>query len=180
MVEAAFVGLTFFTLFCLLVEGSALLRDYLGVNNVTKTAGRTATVNGNEVYADYYVLRTIRKEAAAIGIDDLQRVVVYKATALGNPPTEACKTASVAGVCNGYTRADLLRPQTDFACRSATALDGFWCPSTRKVAKSGTNGPPDYIGIWVRYTHDMITGLFKGRSTLTDHVVIRLEPRQLT
>ena len=180
MVEAAIVGLTFFTIICVLIEGSALLRDYLGVNNVTKTAARTATVNGNEGYADYYILRTIRKEAAAIGIDDLQRVVVYKANGLGNPPSDSCKNGSSSSSCNVYSKADLLRPQTDFGCKVANTLDTPWCPSGRKVAKSGTLGPPDYIGIWVKYTHDMMTGLFKGQSTLTDYVVIRLEPRQLT
>ena len=147
IVEAAIVTLAFFTMIAILFEGSGLVRDSLGVSNATKTAARTATVNGDEVYADYYILRTIRKEASAIGIDDLQRVVVYRADGFGNPPTPTCKDGTAyagapstrAGACNVYTRADLVRPQTDFACKNASALDGPWCPTFRKVAESGSD-----------------------------------------
>ena len=188
IVEAAIVTLAFFTMIAILFEGSGLVRDSLGVSNATKTAARTATVNGDEVYADYYILRTIRKEASAIGIDDLQRVVVYRADGFGNPPTPTCKDGTAyagapstrAGACNVYTRADLVRPQTDFACKNASALDGPWCPTFRKVAESGPSGPPDYIGVYIKYTHDLITGLFRGQSTITDFVVIRMEPRKLS
>jgi hypothetical protein len=180
VVEAAFVSLAFFMIIAMILEGSNLLRDSLGVANVVRTAARTATVNGDEVYADYYILQTIKKEASAIGIDDIKRIVVYEANGFGNPPTDACKnTGAVSGVCNVYTRNDLFRPQTDFACKTAGALDQPWCPNTRKVAESGPSGPPDYIGVYVKYTHDLITGLFKGQSTITDFVVIRMEPRKL-
>jgi hypothetical protein len=181
VVEAAFVSLAFFMLIAMIFEGSNLIRDSLGVANVVRTAARTATVNGDEVYADYYILQTIRKEAAAIGVDDIKRIVIYEANGFGNPPTDTCKnSASVSGVCNVYVKADLYRPQTDFACKAAGTLDQPWCPNTRKVAESGSAGPPDYIGVYVRYTHDLITGLFKGQSTITDFVVIRMEPRKLS
>jgi len=188
IIEAAIVSLAFFTIIAILFEGSGLVRDSLGVGNAVRTAARTATVNGEEVYADYYILRTIRREASAIGIDDLQRVVVYRADGFGNPPTTTCKNGTAfagapttrVGACNVYTRADLTRPQTDFACKSPSALDGPWCPTDRKVAESGPSGPPDYIGVYIKYTHDLITGLFKGQSTITDFVVIRMEPRKLS
>jgi TadE-like protein len=188
VVEAAIVTLAFFTLIAVLFEGSSLIRDSLGVSNAVRTASRTATVNGDEVYADYYTLRTLRKESSAIGIDDIQRIVVYRADGFGNPPTDSCKagTSSIGtgaarvGACNVYTKADLFRPQTDFACRTAGALDTPWCPNVRKVAESGTAGPPDYIGVYLKYTHDLITGLFKGQRTLTDFVVVRMEPRKLS
>ena len=38
------------------------------------------------------------------------------------------------------------------------------------------NGPPDSIGIYLKATHKMITGLFGSTKTLTDHTVFRLEP----
>jgi Flp pilus assembly protein TadG len=143
IIEAAIVTLAFFTILAIMFEGSGLVRDSLGVSHAAKTAARTATVNGEEVYADYYILRTIRKEASAIGIDDLQRVVVYRADGFGNPPTTTCKNGTAyagaagtrAGACNVYTRADLSRPQTDFACKSPSALDGPWCPTDRKVSE---------------------------------------------
>jgi hypothetical protein len=87
---------------------------------------------------------------------------------------------SVEGLCNVYTRADLARPQTDFACLNDGKLDEPWCPNKRKVAETGTGGPPDYLGVYVKYTHDLMTGLFKGQSTITDYVVVRMEPRKLS
>ncbi len=179
--EAAFVSLSFFLLIAIIFEGTGLIRDTLGVSNLVRTAVRTATVNGNEVYADYYILQTIRKEATSIGVDDLKLIVVYEATSAGGLPTPTCAGGSGSlGVCNVYTKGDLVRAQTEFACKTASKLDSWWCPNTRKVAESGVNGPPDYIGVYVKYTHDLITGLFKGQSTITDHVVIRMEPRQLS
>jgi len=182
IVEGAFVSLSFFVIICILFEGTALIRDSLGVANLARTAARTATVNGDEVYADYYILRTVKKEATAIGVDDLKLVVVYEASGFGNPPSATCKAGTAVstgtGQCNVYTRSDLFRPQTDFACKTG-GPDVPWCPNTRKVAESGSAGPPDYLGIYIKYTHDLITGLFKGQSTITDFVVIRMEPRKL-
>ena len=154
-----------------------------------RTAARTATVNGDEVYADYYILRTIRKEASAIGIDDLQRVVVYRADGFGNPPTTTCKNGTAYAGARGHPCRRLQRLHTrptwpgrrpTSPCKNASQLDGPWCPTDRKVAESGPSGPPDYIGVYIKYTHDLITGLFKGQSTITDFVVIRMEPRKLS
>ena len=188
VIEAAIVTLAFFTLLTVMFEGSGLVRDSLGVANVVRSAARTATVNGDDVYSDFYLLRTVRKEADAIGVDDLQRVVVYRADGFGNPPTPTCAAGAASigapstrvGACNVYTKADLARPQTDFACKNLNQLDTPWCPNVRKVAESGAAGPPDYIGVYVKYTHDRISGLFKGQSTITDFVVIRMEPRKLS
>jgi hypothetical protein len=187
VVEAAFVSLAFFTIIAVCIEGSSLIRDTLGVANMARAAARTATVNGDDVLSDYYVLQTIRKEGNSIGLDDLRLVVVYRANGFGNPPPDTCKAGSsknntyspdVAG-CNVYTRTDVFRPQSDFACKTAGTLDKPWCPSTRHVAESGSGGPPDYIGVYIKYRHDVVTGLFKGSSTtLTDFVVVRMEPRK--
>jgi len=182
VVEAAFVSLSFFTIIAILFEGSGLIRDSLGVANMVRTGARTATVNGDDVLSDYYVLQTIKKEGNSVGLDDLRLVVVYEANGFGNPPTDPCKagTAQTTGAnqCNVYTRSDLFRPQSDFACKTPGLLDSPWCPNTRKVAESGANGPPDYVGVYVKYTHDLVTGLFKGQSTITDFVVVRMEPRK--
>jgi hypothetical protein len=181
VVEAAFVSLAFFTLIAIVFEGSGLIRDSLGVANMVRAGARTATVNGDDPLADYYLLQTIKKEGTSVGLDDLRLVVVYEANGFGNAPSATCKAGTAVttgtGECNVYTRADLSRPQSDFACKNATLLDGPWCPTDRKVAETGTDGPPDYVGVYVKYTHDLVTGLFRGSSTITDFVVVRMEPR---
>jgi len=184
VVEAAFVSLAFFTLIAIILEGSGLIRDSLGVANMVRTGARTATVNGDDPLSDYYVLQTIRKEGSSVGLDDLRLVVVYEANGFGNPPSDTCKGGAPVGTgtgeCNVYTPSDLSRPLTDFGCKtpSSLSLDNAWCPADRKVAETGTNGPPDYVGVYVKYTHDLVTGLFKGTSTMTDFVVVRMEPRK--
>jgi hypothetical protein len=43
--------------------------------------------------------------------------------------------------------------------------------------QSGTGGPPDYLGVWIRVRHDFVTDFFGGSLTITDNAVMRLEPQ---
>ena len=78
-----------------------------------------------------------------------------------------------------YTTADFDADVDDFDC-SGTSPDRFWCPTSRKVAVGGPNGPPDYIGVWIQVKYDFITGLFPGGGmTFDDTTIMRLEPRAI-
>ena len=73
-----------------------------------------------------------------------------------------------------YVAGDFNRPKTDFGCKPTNNLDRFWCPTNREVRASG---PPDYVGVYVEARHDFITGLFGPGMTLTDEIIMRIEPQ---
>ena len=62
-----------------------------------------------------------------------------------------------------------------------TKDDAFWCPTSRKTALLSTNGngPPDYVGVYVKAVHKNIFGLFGPSFTFTSDTVIKIEPRTL-
>jgi Flp pilus assembly protein TadG len=162
----------------------------LTVRHMSLSGARSASSQGAEVYADYNMLQAVRKNAADLKNSDITMVVIYRATGPNDRVPAACKSASVVNSsstrgCNRYVGSDLARPQTDFGCVNASSqpvqVDRYWCPTTRKVALSGTNGPPDYVGVYVEAKQNSLTRMFgKTTYTFTSDTVIRIEPRTLT
>jgi hypothetical protein len=150
------------------------------VSNTTRASARVASAGGNDSDADYSVIQALSRESSAMRASDIQRMVVFKASGPGDKVPASCAAGNpVAGVCNVYTTADFNRPPSDWGCKSPTSLDGWWCPTSRKVAITVTNGgPPDYVGVWITANHQFITGLFGPNLTFTDQTVMRVEPRR--
>jgi Flp pilus assembly protein TadG len=180
MVEGAIVMLPFFTMILGLLEGSLLLGDSLATAHTAKAGARTASALGTDNLTDYQVLVTIAREGRALRRSDINFIVIYDATEYGAEPSATCRAGTgVAGVCNVYVAADLNRPSSQFGCQSATALDGFWCPATRKTALTvESGGPPDFVGVWVSTTHHMVSGLVGTERVLEERSVLRIEPRR--
>lgn len=172
--------LPFFTLILGLLEGSLLLGDSLATAHSAKAGTRTASALGTDPLTDYQVLAAIGREGRALRRGDIELIVIYEATSYGAEPSNTCKSGiAVAGTCNVYVASDLDRPSNQFGCLSATALDGYWCPNTRKTALTAENGgPPDFVGVWIRTHHRMVSGLVGKDRTLTERSVLRIEPRR--
>ena len=51
---------------------------------------------------------------------------------------------------------------------ATVALDGETWTAASYDERVTIDIPPDYIGVYIKYTHDLITGLFRGQSTITD------------
>jgi hypothetical protein len=184
LVEAAFVTTLFFLFLFGAIEGGYGLHERLSVANMALVGARSASGNGADVLADYLVLRSVKGGSGGVASTQVTTIVVYKATTPAATVPTACKTASVAGVCNRYTGADLAKASTEFGCVGppgpVTKIDSFWCPTARKIALSGVNGPPDYIGVYVKATHRNLTGVLGTGLTFTSDTIMRIEPRTLT
>jgi hypothetical protein len=184
VLEAAFVTPLVFLLIFGVIEGGYGLHEKLSVDNMSLVGARSASGNGSDVQADRLVLLSIGKGAGGVASSQLTSIVVYKATGPGSVVPTACKTASVAAVCNHYTGADLAKAGTEFGCIGppgpVTKIDSFWCPTVRKTALGGTNGPPDYVGVYVRASHRNLTGVLGLGLTFSADTVLRIEPRTLT
>ncbi|MEL7208022.1 MAG: TadE family protein [Actinomycetota bacterium] len=189
MVEAAFITPVFMVLVFGLLEFGLVVRDNLTVAAMTRDTARGASAFGNEQYADFKAIRLTGQAARALPIELLEKIVIFDAGSvdgtLSDPshPAAPCKTSStgITNVCNVYTIDDLTKPQASFGCDPATGEDRHWCPMAlngqdgREVSQSG---PPDYVGVWVKVRHPFLTGLFGDDLTITDEVVMRIEPRE--
>lgn len=176
LVEAAFITpVLFFLLFSILEFGMAF-RDYLAVANTTRDGARAASVYGNDSSADFDILQTIADSSNVINRNDIQRIVVYKATGPNTVVPTSCANGTPSSTCNVYGANALDLAESEFGCRADRNLDRYWCPTTRKNAVTGTNGPPDYIGVWIKVNHTWVTGLFGRGLTFTDSTVMRIEP----
>lgn len=176
VLEAAFVTPVFFTLIFGIVEMGLTMNDYLATANTVRAGSRVASASGDDVYADYGIIQAVDRESSALPRSSITRIVVYKATGLGQLPTATCQAGTaVTGVCNVYTAAAFDAAKSSFGCVASENLDKYWCPTTRKVTLTGTG--PDYVGVWMTVRHQTLTRMFVTVQTLTDQSVIQLEPR---
>ena len=161
------------------LEFSYTFFDRLAVKNTSLASARRASSEGYNLIADWNILQTAKKESAGLGTDDVSLVIVYKASSYTASVPAACKTASVTNSCNRYTGADFAKAQSYFGC-AATDLDRYWCPTSRKSALLGTNGPPDYIGVYVEGVHHKLTPLLGSTMIFKTDTVMRIEPTKLS
>ena len=165
-----------------IVEIGLQLATSHAVTGAVKAGSRTASTAVSDVEADHTILQSVSRELAGLprGKGQIVRIVVYRSTSSGQAPTSGCRAGTPAtGVCNVYTAADLARPATDFGCYTGTPVvspDRYWCPTTRKSALTGPDGPPDYIGIYIQVNHQRVSGVVGSDTTLSDFAVNRLEP----
>ena len=176
VVEAAFITPVFFALIIGIFEAGLYMKDYLAVSNAVRAGARSASAAGANGQADMYTLIDVSNESSALSGDQLEYIVIYKATGPGAGPTDVggptggCKSGiPVAGLCNVYRKADILKARaqvTEEAAQAAAAKAGvsrtldqnkiwfgclvagananqspdrFWCPGARKDARSDNN-----------------------------------------
>jgi TadE-like protein len=189
LVEAAIVAPLVFLLIYGVMETGWAFFGKLTVNDMSVVGARSGSGEANDVLADYSVLQAVKNAATGIGTNAVTMVVVYRATGPNDRVPTACKTASVTNTtstrgCNRYTASNLSLASDQFGCVGppgpALKIDRYWCPTTRKTALQGANGPPDYIGVYVEAQHHNLTGIIGDSFTFTTDTVIRIEPRTLT
>jgi len=174
LVEAAIITPVVLLLIMGMIEFGLLFRDYLTVANTTRSGARVGSAAGSDSGADYDILQSVRGASSALDDDTIEQIIIFKATSPTGGVPEACKTTTVADVCNRYTTSDLTRPENQFGCGS-TAPDRFWCPAGRVDRQSG---PPDWVGVYVKVRHHYVTGMFGSTRMIEDTTIMRLEPKR--
>ena len=188
LVEAALVTPVFFLLIFGIFEFGLLYRNSLTTDNAAHQGGRAASVGGNRPGADYLLLRAVEHGILTMGLENLDYVIVFRASGPNDTVPAACLTASqtmVSGnpsvpACNRYVAADFALEIDDsngddtgnFRC-SSTAVDKYWCPVDRET---NISVGVEYVGVHIQTTHQFITGLFGGSKPLTETRILRLEP----
>ena len=129
MVEASIILPVFFLLVFGFFEYGILFKEALTVDEISRSAARSATAAGNDGDADYRALQSIVKAASALDNGQLQRIVIYHATspgdlltATGNADYASCRAGTpVTSVCNVYGPSDLTRAAADFGSAAPAA-----------------------------------------------------------
>lgn len=178
LVEMALVAPLFFGIIFFIFELGLLFRDSLTTDNASRVAARAASSQGRNPDADFFVLQAAAHGLSAIGLENLEYVVVFKASGPGDTLPPGCRTSSQQDLCNHYKPADIFASLDtvdgsdagNFRCGS---LDSGWCPATRETQASVG---PDYIGVHIETRHRYVTDFFSGPTELGSTTVMRIEP----
>lgn len=150
------------------------------IEGSVSTAARVGSAAGATESADVTTLLALKAALPADALANADRVVIFRPTnADGDIPATCIKPPgslnqvgvnSGAGRCNTYTGATLRGITSGATLGSA---DDFWLPTSRNDSLAD---PPDLLGVWVRTTHEAITGTFFDDFTITRQSIYRLQP----
>ena len=186
LVEAAFVTPVFLFVVLGILESGLLFRTYMAVGSSTQDGARTASILGDDTYADWEIIQDVQKSMSVVPQGQINNLVVFKAAGPSAVVPAACASSSsgtTSANCNTYVPSrDWNLPaarKVDYNCTSPGFSAGY-CPTTRKTALAGANSPPDYIGIYISVNHKYVTKLFGTTKALSATTITRLEPQSLT
>jgi hypothetical protein len=188
LVETAIVAPLFFFVIFGLMDASYAFFNRETVDNMSVVGARAGSAQANDPLTDNRILQAV-KNGWSGDTDDIDLVVVYRATGPDDRVPTQCLTASVTNTsiargCNRYVGSDLLLDSNQFGCVGppgpTVKIDRFWCPTSRKTAVQGRNGPPDYVGVYIKASGQTLIGLIGDLFNLESETVIRIEPRTLT
>lgn len=191
-VEAALVLPLLVLLVFGIIEFSFLLRDYAGVSSLVRTGARIASTGADDgpgscetgagvppcTPASTPALAqeaadAIQRSGSATNPDEIQYILVYKANVQGFPGADGNTTmpadCSATANCVKFT----WRPTLN----SFKYASGAWNSATISACFPGsTTYPMDRVGIYLKATHPMITGLFGTSINMSDRAVMDFEP----
>ena len=193
MVELAIVAPLLVMLAMGIFEFGVAYRTDLSVGNAGRSGARIGSNAATNELADHALLSGVGSAMSDLDLAKVNMVVVYRADDPDGDVPAGCTSASAlsaggsnADNCNTYDPGDLqdvvngpVGSQSSFDDPSCAGdKDAMWCPSTERHNSQGDPGGPDYLGVYLSYDHDLVTGLFGATITITDHTVMRLEPEE--
>ncbi len=191
-VEAALVLPILVILVFGIVEFGFLLRDYAGVSSLVRSGARIASTGADHGPATcetgpsapvctptsspalaQEAADAIQRSGSATNPDQIDYILVYKSNDKGFPgatgnttmPTNCASTAN----CVMFTWRDSLD--------SFKYTSGTWDSKTISACFPGNAvNPMDRVGIFLKATHPMMTGLFGTKISISDRAVMDFEP----
>lgn len=194
MAEAALVSPVFIFLIFAVFEFGLAYRDTLTVGDAITDAARVGAIQGPDVTpagetADYSIVNALRDGLAGLKPAQLQSIVVFKAadatvgSAISQVPS-SCKSgpSSTTLKCNFYRPTDAYVAVQDgdvdyFKCLLAGDPACGWNPTAR--VDGPTTADVEFLGVYLRYKHNYVTGFFGKSFTIERASIMRLEPGEL-
>jgi hypothetical protein len=165
-VETAVLGTLLVLLFFGALEMGMLMRSRAHITDATREGTRTAAALPRFDGFEQNALAAIR---GVLSTDDLDFVTIYKADPATGRPTAGQPFENCVIDCFMYEHQGglgLVQLATD-----------EWSFADQQACGGLTD--TDWVGVYVRSHHTWLTGLLPGSKSLTDHVVMRLEPLEL-
>jgi Flp pilus assembly protein TadG len=174
-------------------EFGMLFRQQIDLADAVQAAARVGSHAGKSRSADQLALSSLALSLPNLRNSAVTRVLIFKSTSTDGTISSTCKSTATSGggagvssvtlgYCNVYSWAQVQGApagtgftSTAGTC-SATALDRFWCPTTRADSIIAPGGP-DQLGIQVELTYTYITKVLGGGTTrsLTERATFRIE-----
>ncbi len=155
--------------------------DFVATSDAVRSAGRSASVLGDNAMADHDVLQDIGEDLeGAIGVD-VERVVIWLADGPNDTMPLTCSVAlpgaGTTDACNVYGPQHFDDDEDQFGCVATvdapTPPDRFWCPTDRVTSIEAGS---DYLGIQIDAVRPYVTGLFGASTDFSASTIVRLEP----
>jgi hypothetical protein len=163
-VEAALMTPLLLFLLLGIIEFSLLLKDDLSVASSVRAGARTASAEPRTAGFTDDAAAQMTRAVSSLDNDGLTagELWVYHAGDSGDPP-DACSIECVRYRWNG----------TKYVYASGT-----WDPMSIDACPIDPEHPdgPDAVGVYLRYRHGFLTGLFGGGLTISDTSVLNFEP----
>lgn len=178
LIEMALVALLLIALLAGAFDFGMAWRAGLGVNEAARAGARVGSSVGPDVGADKSIITGMQSTLAASDLlDDVQRVVIYRAQSADGAVPPQCKTG-IANNCNVYTGAQFRQIDQSTAVDQNGCLaigSKGYCPKSRDNVQVSAH----YIGIWVRVRYDFQFGFAGTGVDLERTTIMRLEPKDL-
>lgn len=166
LVEAAMVTPLLVLLVFGIIEFGLLFKDTSSVAAAAASGARTAATQARTNGYQDNVAAAVTGALSSVGATP-QELVVYRVEKNGLNQPVNWSSAQITG-CS--------------TCYKFTWSGGQWVPSGGSgwaAAAQQACGPvatTDYVGVWIKARHDMLTGMFGSARTITEKTVMRLEP----
>jgi Flp pilus assembly protein TadG len=195
LVEFAFISMILLVLVAGAIDYGLAWRSAVVATEAGRAGARTGAAMAVSPRADYEALSGVRASLAAGGrLDDVDRVVLFRATSANGAPPASCIAQTPSGsecvVLNqaqldnispsnfNYTlAADPWLPATGTGCMTSNRMlaTTTWCPSSR----NNTLHNAQYLGIYIRLKTDNLFPILGAQQTIERTAVMRLEPTPL-
>ena len=191
LVEAGLMSPVLLFFFLAVIEYGYATGAYLGLSSATADASRSAAVLGNATDADWEIIQAVKTSTRVYDAGGLRKLVVFKAANAAStvppgcaPQADTSQNSNVVGAqCNGYSLTDFAAPVSQKAfydCQGVNQRSNGYCPRNRSVAFLPNPPGPDFIGVYLRYDHSYITGLFGDELTIEQTIITRVEPQEVS
>jgi hypothetical protein len=148
-----------------IIEFGMAFKDSLTVASATRTGARTASALPRSASFHTATVDAVREAVEALPDGAVEELWIYKA---GNDGLPVGRTDFSSG-CSSCTQWNW----DDATDTFVSASPATWNPLTQDACA----GTGDSVGIYLKVNHDFVTALFGSDMTLTDHTVMRLEPK---
>lgn len=152
------------------------------VSSATRSGARVASNLGRAYSADEQALLAVSAALRSIPADQVERVVIFRATGASANVPLACLSGSALAAggssssgCNVYSGADLDNLDSLAFTENCLGRQRFWCPTNRVNLQSAPAGL-DWVGVYIKVDVAASTSMFGATIGIDDTTIMRIEP----